>query len=202
MGIFGNKQRDDDETQSGAPGVGWQSKSTTSGADDEAIQPSAAERAVSRSDDREASAKPTGSAKTGEKELANVGQSIVFEGKLSGEEDLEIAGRVKGDISLPGHQLTVAESGHVQAEISARSVLIVGRVVGDLNASERVEIRSTGVVEGDVRAPRLLIEEGAVINGSIDMDAGASISKSRPAGSRPGPGAGSAKESEGAQPSA
>jgi cytoskeletal protein CcmA (bactofilin family) len=90
-------------------------------------------------------------------------------GDLSGDEDLTIEGRIEGRIHLPDHQLTIGASARIHAELIAKSVVVIGEVGGNINASERVEIHDTGIVNGDVRAPRLLIHEGALINGTIDM---------------------------------
>lgn len=101
--------------------------------------------------------------------MASFGKSIVFKGDVSGDEDLEIEGRVEGQVKLPNHQLTVGGHGRVAAEIEAKNVIVIGHVAGNVVATERVEIQATGVVEGDIHAPRLLIQEGAVVNGSIEM---------------------------------
>ena len=108
-------------------------------------------------------------AQAGGSEMARVGQSIVFKGDLSGDEDLEIEGRIEGQVKLPKHQLTIGAHGRVTAQIEAKTVIVIGRVAGDVIATERVEIQATGVVDGDIHAPRLLIQEGAVVNGSIEM---------------------------------
>jgi len=109
--------------------------------------------------------------------VANIGKSIVFKGELTGDEDLEIEGSIEGRIDLPKGQLTIGAHGRVKAEISAKAVVIVGKVTGNVQASERLEVQSTGVVEGDLRAPRLLIQEGAVVNGAIEMGAQAAAPK-------------------------
>jgi len=101
--------------------------------------------------------------------VANIGKSIVFKGDLTGDEDIEIEGQIEGRIDLPKNQLTIGANGRVKAEISAKAVVIIGHVTGDVNATERVEIQSAGVVKGDIRAPRLLIQEGAVVNGAVEM---------------------------------
>jgi cytoskeletal protein CcmA (bactofilin family) len=105
--------------------------------------------------------------------MANIGQSIIFKGELTGDEDLEIDGQVEGNVNLTNNQLTVGANGRLKAEINAKSIVVIGRVHGNLTATERIEIQATGVVEGDIRAPRLLIQEGAVLTGSIDMAKGA-----------------------------
>jgi len=101
--------------------------------------------------------------------VASFGKSIVFKGDVSGDEDLEIEGRVEGQVKLPNHQLTIGGHGRVTAEIEAKTVIVIGHVAGNVVATERVEIQASGVVEGDIHAPRLLIQEGAVVNGSIEM---------------------------------
>lgn len=101
--------------------------------------------------------------------MAHIGKSIIFKGDLTGDEDLEIDGKVEGRVQLQSHQVTIGANGKVTAEISGKSVVVIGHVTGNVIASERVEIQATGIVEGDIRAPRLLIQEGAVVNGAIDM---------------------------------
>jgi cytoskeletal protein CcmA (bactofilin family) len=101
--------------------------------------------------------------------MANIGKSIAIKGDLSGNEDMVIEGKVDGKVDLPNNQLTIGANGVVKAEVHAKSVVVVGRVAGNVNGTERVEIQATGVVEGDVSAPRLVVAEGAVLNGSIHM---------------------------------
>ena len=120
--------------------------------------------------------------------MAHIGESISIQGGLSGEEDLVIDGKVDGKVQLPGNHLTIGQSGVVKADVHAKLVSVVGRVHGNVHASERVEIESTGVVEGDVKAPRLVVQEGAVLNGSIEMSSqqapaakAAAATESRPA---------------------
>lgn len=110
----------------------------------------------------------------GEKRMATIGQSIIFKGELAGDEDLEIEGQVDGDVSLANHQLTVGANGRLKAQIVAKSIIVIGQVIGDLTATERIEIQATGVVEGDIRAPRLTVQEGAVLKGAVDMSAASS----------------------------
>jgi cytoskeletal protein CcmA (bactofilin family) len=101
--------------------------------------------------------------------MATIGQSIIFKGELSGDEDLEIEGQVDGNVSLANHQLTVGPNGRLKAEVVAKSIIVIGQVIGNLTATERIEVQATGVVEGDLRTPRLNVQEGAVLNGAIDM---------------------------------
>jgi cytoskeletal protein CcmA (bactofilin family) len=103
--------------------------------------------------------------------MANIGKSIVIKGDLTGEEDLVIEGKVEGKVHLPNHRLTIGQGGNVQAEVHAKSVVVIGRVAGNVSAGERLEVQASGIVDGDVRAPRLSVQEGAVLNGSIQMSA-------------------------------
>ena len=101
--------------------------------------------------------------------MAIIGKSIIFKGDLTGDEDLEIDGRVEGQVKLPNHELTIGANGRVTAHVQAKHVIVVGHIAGNVSASERVEVQATGIVDGDIAAPRLLIQEGAVVNGSIQM---------------------------------
>jgi len=118
----------------------------------------------------------------GGKEVANIGKSISIKGDLTGNEDLVIEGKVEGKVDLPNNQLTIGANGSVGAEINAKSVVVVGRVSGNIHGTERVEIQGTGIVEGDVSAPRMVVAEGAVLNGAIKMSkkAGAAESQAPP----------------------
>lgn len=107
----------------------------------------------------------------GDKSMATIGRSIVFKGELTGDEDLEIDGQVEGTVNLKNHQLTIGANGNLKAEVTAKSIIVIGQVKGNLTAAEGIEVQATGVVEGDVCAPRLNVQEGAVLNGSIDMSA-------------------------------
>jgi cytoskeletal protein CcmA (bactofilin family) len=101
--------------------------------------------------------------------MANIGKSISIKGDLTGNEDLVIEGSVEGKVDLPANQLTIGANGSVRAEVNAKAVVVIGRVKGNVNGAERVEIQGTGVVEGDVSAPRLVVAEGAVLHGAINM---------------------------------
>jgi cytoskeletal protein CcmA (bactofilin family) len=101
--------------------------------------------------------------------VANIGKSISIRGDLTGNEDMVIEGQVEGKVDLPNNQLTVGANGKLKAEIHAKGVVIVGHVVGNVVGLERVEIQATGKVEGDVTAPKLVVAEGAQLNGAIQM---------------------------------
>jgi cytoskeletal protein CcmA (bactofilin family) len=102
-------------------------------------------------------------------ELASIGKSIVINGELSGSEDLTIEGKVDGKIELKDHVLTVGANGRIKAQISAKSIVVFGHVTGNLTATEKVDIKENGSVEGDVIAPRVAIADGSHFKGSIDM---------------------------------
>ena len=106
--------------------------------------------------------------------LAAVGKSIVIKGELSGDEDLTIEGRVEGTIELRNHVLTIGLNGHVEAQAVAKSIVVLGRVTGNLTATEKVDIREQGSVEGNIMAPRVAIVDGAEFRGSVDMQRKAS----------------------------
>ena len=101
--------------------------------------------------------------------VPNIGQSVVIKGELTGSEDLRIDGTVEGTIDLRQHELTIGSGGKINARVSAKSVVVVGKIAGDITAIERIEIRSNGSVEGDIAAPVVGIAEGAHFRGNIDM---------------------------------
>src|SRR5271170_5759482 len=102
-------------------------------------------------------------------EFAHLGKSVVIKGELSGSEDLYVDGHVEGNIELRNHSLTVGPNGDVKANVSAKSVVIQGKLEGTVNASERVELRKSAVVSGDVITQRIAIEEGAFLKGKVDI---------------------------------
>lgn len=102
-------------------------------------------------------------------EHASIGKSIVIKGEVSGSEDLTVEGQVEGQIELRDHVLTVGATGHVHADVAAKSIIVLGQVRGNLTASEKVDIREKGSVEGDIVAPRVALADGADFRGSIDM---------------------------------
>jgi cytoskeletal protein CcmA (bactofilin family) len=102
----------------------------------------------------------------------NIGKSVVIKGELNGSEDLTIEGQVEGKIELRQHVLTIGPNGKIKAAVYAKSVIVLGEVIGDVNASEKVDIRDNGSVEGDLISPRVAIAEGAHFRGTIDMQRG------------------------------
>jgi cytoskeletal protein CcmA (bactofilin family) len=104
-----------------------------------------------------------------ERDLVNIGKSVVVKGELSGSEDLTIEGLVEGKIELRDHVLTIGPNAKIKAQVFAKIVVILGSITGNVTATEKVDIRDNGSVEGDVTSPRVAIAEGAHFRGSIDM---------------------------------
>ena len=100
---------------------------------------------------------------------ATIGKSLVVKGEVSGSESLYIDGKVEGAINLPGNRVTVGRNGQVSANINAREIVVLGKVRGNMTASDRVDIRSEGSLTGDVTAQRISIEDGAFFKGGIDI---------------------------------
>lgn len=103
---------------------------------------------------------------------ASIGKSVQIYGEVKGSEDLVVDGTVEGTITLSESRLTIGPNAHVQANVSARDVVLLGALTGDIVATGRVELRSGSNLKGDVRAARLSIEENAVLSGKIDLAAG------------------------------
>src|SRR5450631_2420873 len=102
-------------------------------------------------------------------DVATIGKSVVVKGELSGSEDLYVDGEVEGSISLRGQSLTVGPNGRVHANIEARNVIVHGRVDGNIQASDRVELRKSASLSGNISTARVAIEDGAFFKGSIDI---------------------------------
>jgi len=134
-------------------------------------------------------ARSSDSARGMEKGPVNIGKSVVIKGELTGSEDLTIEGHVEGKIELRQNVLTIGPNGKIKAQVFAKSVVILGEVTGNVTASEKVDLRDNGSVDGDIAAPRVAIAEGAHFRGSIDMQR---------AGGKSGEGA----KTEGAKPDA
>jgi cytoskeletal protein CcmA (bactofilin family) len=101
--------------------------------------------------------------------LAQIGKSVVIKGELSGSEDLYVDGQVEGSIALKDHSLTVGPNGQVKASIEAKGIVIQGKLEGNLKASDRVDLRKSAVVAGDIVTQRISIEEGAYLKGKVDI---------------------------------
>jgi len=104
-----------------------------------------------------------------ERDIVNIGKSVVIKGELNGSEDLTIEGHVEGTIQLRDHVLTIGPNGKIKAQVFAKAVIVLGEVHGNVTASEKVDIRDNGSVEGDIVSPRIAIAEGAHFKGSVDM---------------------------------
>ena len=100
-----------------------------------------------------------------------IGRSTRITGQIEADEDLEIQGRVEGRIHLATHQVTVGRDGVVQADVEAHTVIVIGRVTGNVLAEEVVEVKSGGFIGGDVKAPRVIMADGAIVVGGLDMSA-------------------------------
>jgi len=103
------------------------------------------------------------------KDLAHIGKSVVIKGEVSGSEDLYIDGEIEGNIDLHNHSLTVGPNGKVKASISAKSIVVQGKVDGSLNATDRLDLRKSAIVTGDLSTQRIAIEEGAFLKGKVDI---------------------------------
>jgi cytoskeletal protein CcmA (bactofilin family) len=125
------------------------------------------------------------------RDVVNIGKSVVIKGELNGSEDLTVEGHVEGRIELKDHVLTIGPHGKIKAEIFAKSVVVLGEVSGNILASEKVDIRDNGSVDGDIVAPRVAIAEGAHFRGSVDMqrkpDKPAPKADAKPATTTPAP---------------
>jgi cytoskeletal protein CcmA (bactofilin family) len=122
------------------------------------------------------------------RDIVNIGKSVVIKGELNGSEDLTIEGHVEGKIELRDHVLTIGPNGKIKAQLFAKSVVVLGEVIGNVSASEKVDIRENGSVEGDITSPRVAIAEGAHFRGSVDMaQKGKATAGPRPAENKPQP---------------
>ncbi|MFI5177305.1 MAG: polymer-forming cytoskeletal protein [Vicinamibacterales bacterium] len=115
----------------------------------------------------------------------NIGKSVIIKGELSGSEDLTIEGQVEGKIELKQNVLTIGPNGRIKAQIVAKAVVVQGEVTGNITATERVDIRDAGSVDGDLSAPRVAIADGAHFRGSIDMHKGGKPAETKPGDSKP-----------------
>lgn len=121
------------------------------------------------------------------RDTVNIGKSVVIKGELSGSEDLVIEGQVEGKIELRQNVLTIGANGRIKAQIFAKQVIVFGEVIGDIHASEKVDIRDNGSVDGDLTSPRVAIAEGAHFRGSIDMQKNGGKGEAKPEPKSPPP---------------
>ena len=141
----------------------------------------------------DAPASPSRSLAQPMRDVVNIGKSVVIKGELNGSEDLTIEGHVEGTIQLKDHVLTIGPNGRIKAQVFAKAVIVLGEVTGNVTATDKVDIRDNGSVDGDIVSPRVAIAEGAHFRGSVDMQ--------RKAGAEPKAQA-PAKPAEAAKPAA
>jgi cytoskeletal protein CcmA (bactofilin family) len=101
--------------------------------------------------------------------LAQIGKSVVIKGELSGSEDLYLDGQVEGSIALKGNSLTVGPNGQLKASVDAKSVVVQGKLEGNIQASDRVELRKSAIMTGDITTQRIAVEEGALLKGKVEI---------------------------------
>ena len=116
-------------------------------------------------------------------EQASIGRSLVIKGEISGGESLYVDGRIEGTINIPEHRVTVGRNGTVMADVNAREAVIMGKVQGNIICTDRLDIRSEGAVIGDVVTQRISVEDGAILKGSVQVQAGEK--KPQPQASKP-----------------
>lgn len=102
-------------------------------------------------------------------EVAHIGKSVLIKGELSGSEDLYLDGEVEGNIELKDHSITVGPHGRVRAHINAREIIVHGKVEGNVRGTDRVELKRSAVLMGDIATHRIVIEDGAFFKGAIDI---------------------------------
>ncbi|HEU5108126.1 MAG TPA: polymer-forming cytoskeletal protein [Micromonosporaceae bacterium] len=132
-------------------------------------QPTPAAPVVPTAPASSASAAPKPESGRIERDLVNIGKSVVIKGELSGSEDLTIEGHVEGKIELKDNVLTIGPNGRIKAAVFSKAVIVLGEVNGNIAASEKVDIRDGGSVDGDIVSPKVAIAEGAHFRGSVDM---------------------------------
>ena len=138
---------------------------------DESVKPAAPPATPAAAPSAAAPAAPQASEPRAQlgRDMVNIGKSVVIKGELTGSEDLTIEGHVEGRIDLKENVLTIGPNGKIKAEVFAKSVVVLGEVTGNVTASEKVDIRDNGSVDGDIASPRVAIAEGAHFRGSVDM---------------------------------
>jgi cytoskeletal protein CcmA (bactofilin family) len=118
---------------------------------------------------------------TSGKMIMDLGKSVIIKGELTASEDLTIYGQMEGSIKLPNHTLTIGPQADIKAAIAAKAIVVMGAVVGDVTAGERIEIQTSGSVIGDVVAPRLAIADGGALKGKVQMPGSRREQAARPA---------------------
>jgi cytoskeletal protein CcmA (bactofilin family) len=141
---------------------------------DEAVKPTTGGQATSTgpavqsTQSSSSASQPEPRQQTG-RDVVNIGKSVVIKGELNGSEDLTIEGQVEGKIELKDHVLTIGPNGKIKAQVFAKALIVLGEVNGNVTATDKVEIKDGGSVDGDIIAPRVAIADGAHFRGSVDM---------------------------------
>jgi cytoskeletal protein CcmA (bactofilin family) len=120
-------------------------------------------------------------------EQATIGKSLIIKGEVSGAESLYIDGRIEGTINVPEHRVTIGRHGSIEAAITAREVVIMGKVHGNVECTDRLDIRGEGSLTGDVVTERISVEDGAVMKGSIQVRAAQPKVEAKPSVQQPKP---------------
>jgi cytoskeletal protein CcmA (bactofilin family) len=156
----------------------WKSANTPTTAPSSTNQPNPAEKKESRPMETPRSAE----AFRTNQDVAHIGKSVLIRGELSGSEDLYLDGEVEGSIDLQDHSLTIGPHGRVRANVIARDVVVHGKVDGNVQGTEKVELKRSAVLVGDISTQRIIIEDGAYFKGAIDIkkEAKAAPAKTEP----------------------
>jgi cytoskeletal protein CcmA (bactofilin family) len=147
----------------------WKRDEAVKPAGSQPATPAAPAAAPSYQQPASASAAPQPDTRRNERDVVNIGKSVVIKGELNGSEDLTVEGHVEGKIELKDHVLTIGPNGKIKASVFAKAVIVLGEVNGNVTASEKVDIRDGGSVDGDIISPRVAIAEGAHFRGTVDM---------------------------------
>lgn len=114
------------------------------------------------------------------RDLSCLGASLKIKGQITGEENLQVDGKIEGPVSLPGHRLTVGQTGKLNSDVAARELVAYGDITGNLAVRDRVEIKKDASVIGDIKAARISIEDGAHCKGRIEIERGKTASTTEP----------------------
>jgi cytoskeletal protein CcmA (bactofilin family) len=137
----------------------------------------------------------SGHSSEGARPFATLGAGLTIKGQISGDEDLRVDGKVEGGINLKGQRLTVGQNGEIVSDVTAREVIVYGKVRGNLHAGDRVEVKKDGSVVGNITAGRILIEDGAYLKGQIEIERNGKSKQQAPVQELETVGAGSSKSS-------
>ena len=102
-------------------------------------------------------------------QAAHIGPTVLIKGEISARENISVSGRVEGTIDVAGHNVTIEAGAHVEADVTADGIIVAGTMHGSLVADRRIELRGGAVVDGDITAPRVAVEDGAILCGKVDI---------------------------------